>query len=572
MMVTVDRPWMLLLALACGLLGVLLLLAGHARRVRRLARYGTPEAIARLAPPEAGRRPIGRALRLGAAASLLGVALAGPRWGVSSSVLESEGIDIAIALDVSRSMLAEDERPSRLERMKQDVRRLRASAPGDRVALLAFAGRSYILVPLTADDGALELFLDNLEPGVVGQQGSALVPPLRQGMELLEASRGDADRALVVMSDGEAFDDRDAAVALAGEIADAGIHLVTVGFGTPGGSTIPLEGSAGGVRRDDEGNVIITRGDDAFLASVARAARGVFVASDATDKGNRIRRALGDLEAASREETLRANRPLRYQWFAALALLLLFVDALEGDGARRPRWMRRPTRRRADGDAPRRERRARARVGAAVLLLAVGLVAMPHALSAQRATFQQALEAQRAGRALEAVRGYRALVADGDRRGAVLYNLGTALLAADSLDAAIEMLERASFAGDADLRRNARYNLGLAYLNRGLRLDGEAQGGALQAARRAFRTVLLERPGDADAQWNYELALRVPPQQGGGGGAQPRDGTPPEPTPQRQMNRQQAEALLDAAAREERETQAKRRRGDAPSRSAGRDW
>ncbi len=556
MMVTIDRPWMLAVALACGFIGGRFLLAGHARRLRRLAGYGSPQAIARLAPLEAGRRPTRRAIRLGAAALLLGIALAGPRWGVSSAVLETEGIDIAIALDVSRSMLAEDERPSRLERMKQEVRRLRATAPGDRIALLAFAGRSYLLVPLTADDGALELFLDNLEPDVVGQQGSALVPPLRQGMELLQASRGDADRALVVMSDGEAFDDHDAAIRLAGEIKDAGIHLVTVGFGTAGGSTIPLEGRGGGVRRDDDGNIVISRGDDAFLEAVASAAKGLFVASDATDKGNRIRRALADLEAASREETLRANRPLRYQWFAALALLLLFADALEGDGVRRPRWLRWLR-------WPRR---------VAVLLLLGGLLGGARVLHAQRASFEDALEAQRAGRTVEAIRAYRAIIASGDQRGAVLYNLGTALLAADSLDAAIETLERASFAGEADLRRSARYNMGLAFLKRGLRVDGESQSTALQAARRAFRSVLLERPGDRDAQWNFELALRAPSPQGGGGSPRARDGAPPEPTPDRQMNRQQAEALLDAAAREERETQSRRRRGAAPSRTAGRDW
>ena len=99
--------------------------------------------------------------------------------------------------------------------MKQEVRRFRASAPGDRVALIAFAGRSYILSPLTSDDGALELFLENLDPTIVGQVGSALAPPLKQGIDLLSVSQGGADRALVVMSDGEAFDDRAAALTLA---------------------------------------------------------------------------------------------------------------------------------------------------------------------------------------------------------------------------------------------------------------------------------------------------------------------------------------------------------------------
>jgi hypothetical protein len=127
--------------------------------------------------------------------------------------------------------------------------------------------------------------------------------------------------------------------------------------------------------------------------------------------------------------------------------------------------------------------------------------------------------------------------------------------------------------GDAPLRRTARYNLGVAYLRRGLRQDGEARTAAMKAAQRAFRTVLLETPGDRNAQWNYELAMRSP-EGGGGGRNRPQQGPPPpESQPQGQMTRQQAEALLDASAREERDVQARRRRGEGQGRATGeRDW
>ena len=113
---------------------------------------------------------------------------------------------MVLALDASLSMMAQDERPSRLERMKQEVRRLRAMSPGDRMGVLAFAGRSYVLSPLTIDEGALDLFLDNLDPSVVGQAGSSLARTIRQGVDLLTLTNSGADRALVVMSDGEAFE------------------------------------------------------------------------------------------------------------------------------------------------------------------------------------------------------------------------------------------------------------------------------------------------------------------------------------------------------------------------------
>jgi Ca-activated chloride channel family protein len=572
--VAFDYPWLLAGAAVVALLAAGMILAGHARRRARLARYGSPEAIARLAPPDAARRPTGRAFRLALAALALGIAIAGPRWGESAAVFDVEGVDVVIALDASLSMLAEDERPNRLERMKQEVRRLRASSPGDRVALLAFAGRSYILSPLTADDGALELFLDNLDPSIVGQAGSSIALPMSQGLDLLLASRGDADRALVLMSDGEAFDDRDEAVKVAATLKDNGVLLVTVGFGTPGGATIPMPGTGGAeVKRDENGEIVITRADDDLLRALADAADGAFIASDATDKGNRIRRALAELESAARAESMRLNRPVRYQWFTALALVLLLFDAWGADGARWPRWLRLPQRPRRPRQ---RDRRARTRVGAGagrtVVLLIAGVLGSASALDAQDATLERALEEHRAGRLLPAIRAYRAVVADGDRRPIVLYDLGTALLAADSLDAAIETLERATYAGDAELRTRARYNLGLAFLKRGMRLDGEGRTTALEGARRAFRNVLLERPGDRDAQWNYELALRAPTGGGGGGGGGPPPPVPPPPQPNAPMSQQQAEALLDAAAREERETQARRQRGNQPATAGRRDW
>lgn len=553
-----DHPWMLLGALVASGAAAATILAGQARRRERLARFGTPEALARLAPEGADHPPRWRAVRLSVATLLLGIALAGPRWGASELVVESEGIDMVIALDVSLSMLAEDEQPSRLERMKQEVRRLRASTPGDRVSLLAFAGRSYLLTPLTSDDGAIELFLENLDPSVVGQPGSALAPPLRQGLDVLAAAPGGADRALVVMSDGEAFDDRDAAITLAEQAKADEVHLVMVGFGTRGGAPIPLPASGGAeVKRDADGQIVITRYDDELMGTLARAADGVFIPAEMTDKGTRVRRALADLEAVRRAERLRQARPPRFALFVLVAFVLLLFDTWRADGGRFP-WR---------GVIERRFRRT----AAATIFAGSALAA--HPLGAQP-TAQDAIEQHRAGQLLPAIRDYRAAIAAGDRRAVVLFDLGTALLAADSLDAAIEALERATFLPDAEVRRRARYNLGLAYLKRGLRLDGEAQGTALEQARREFRTLLLERPGDKDAQWNFELALRAPTG-GGGGSAPPPPGRQdqPSPPPRGQMTRQQAEALLESAAREERETQARRQRGERQERAPGsKDW
>ncbi len=203
-----DLPWAAVAAPILALLSAYVFRAWHTRRVARLSQLGVEAAIERLAPAGVRRAPVARALRVSAAVGLAALAFAGPRWGTSSNVVRSQGLDVVLAMDASLSMLAQDERPSRLERMKQEVRRYRASSPGDRVALLAFAGRSYILSPLTTDDGAIDLFLDNFDPSIVGQAGTAMAPTITQGVDLLRAARGAAGRALVIRSDGEAFDDR----------------------------------------------------------------------------------------------------------------------------------------------------------------------------------------------------------------------------------------------------------------------------------------------------------------------------------------------------------------------------
>lgn len=541
-------------------LGILAVLGGVARRRQRLAQFGTESALSRLGPLGINKTPVARALRIGVAAAAMSVAIAGPRWGEGVAIIGGDGIDIALALDASLSMLAEDERPNRLERMKQEVRRLRASAPNDRVALLAFAGRSYILSPLTSDDGALELFLENLDPTVVGQAGSALAPPIRQGLDLLAQSQGGGDRALVIMSDGEAFDDRSAALQLAQEARRAGVFIVTVGFGTPGGGTIPIVERGGtDVKRDDRGEVVVTRYDESLLREVAQAAGGEFIPAEATDKGTRVRRALVQLESSRIEEQRHQSRPLRYQMFAAIALLLLFVDAVLADGGRMfrlPGFLKRKG------------------AGASAALLLMLLLPLANASGQDRA-LRDAVKKHSSGDLFGAVRGYRSAIAAGDRRAVVMYDLGTALLGLDSLDASIEALERASFSQDANLRSRALYNLGLAYLKRGLNSDGDVRSNALRNARRALRTVLLENPGSRDAQWNYELALRQSNEGGGGGGGTPppQGSEAPRPQEQGEMSRQQAEALLEAAARDERDVQARRQRGSRTQRLPGeRDW
>jgi Ca-activated chloride channel family protein len=537
----VDRPLWIWFAIAAPGLVALAFGWQHRRRLRRIAALGAEAAVARLAPANVRRPPYARAARMSVALALTTLGFAGPRWGEGTTIIRQRGLDVAIAMDASLSMMAEDERPSRLQRMRQEVRRYRAGSPGDRNALIAFAGRSYILAPLTTDGGAFELFLDNFDPNIVGLAGTALAPTILQGTGLLQAANGSASRVLVILSDGEAFDDHEAAIAAAREAKRSGIGIITVGFGTEDGGTIPVRSSGETVAmRDAEGNTVITRYDPTLLQRVAEASGGEFIPATVGDRGGRITQALARLDAEQRDVEEGLSRPLRLAWFLLPALLLLLVDA----------W-------RMDGGNWNRARRVLRLATPGAMLLLVG-AASAQAQSAQR-LYEMGLHRQAAAK-------WRQQIDKGDRRLATLYDLGTALLMSDSLAPAEEALERAAATPESALRRLALYNLGLARLKRAMKPDEPEKARLAESAMAAYRALLQEAPTDTAAKWNYELALRLKKNQGAGGSRETPQSSPQQsPTAPReenqQMSRQQAEQLLAAASRDERDTQAKRQAG-----------
>ena len=551
-----DVPWLLLAAVGLPLVVWWMRSVRSRQRRMRLARYAESSALRRLVmvadPDERGRT-----LRLVLIAMLAGLALSGPRWGLAHGPVSARGIDMAIAIDASLSMMAPDERPSRLERVKQEVRRLRAMSQADRVALIAFAGRSYILTPLTSDDGAIELFLDNLDPSVVGQAGSSIARAIRQGTELLLASDGSADRALVLMTDGEAFEPAEDVNAAATEAGVKGVSLVTVGFGTTQGSTIPIQdGSVMREKRDDDGKIVITRYSPELLEEAAKAAGGTFIPADASDKATRVRGALRSLRTAKRNVDSREDHVPRYLWLLLPALALLAYDT----------WLL--TRRRARSDAASRGPSTMPPVALLLLLGALPVTLM----SCKQAPDPAALFAE--GNVQAAIAGYRAQIANGDTTVRTRYNLGTALIGADSLKAAAELLDLVRRDSDGETRMRARFNVGYTSLVMGRTPQNPEAEADFAAARAAYRAFLTDRPSDADAKWNYELALRKPPPpQGGGGGGGDSQNDKQEEQRQNQggLDQKQAEALLNSAAREERDVQGrKQRQGRTPP--GGKDW
>lgn len=513
----VEWPWALVFIALLPLAGAVALVIGRRSRVRRLATLGTRAMLARLAPLAARRGPWHN-VRIITALALLGAAIAGPRWGQEKSVVNRSGADVVLALDASLSMTATDERPSRLAKMKQVVRQLRALSPDDRFAMIAFAGRSYILTPLTTDDGALALYLDNLDPTIVGEAGTSLSSALRQATALLSLGNGNGNKAVVLMSDGEAFEPIADVVREATRAKDAGIEVVTVGFGTTQGSTIPVVvNGATTVKRDDNGQVVVTQYHPEFLRAAADAAQGLFVPAEAANKAETIRAAIQRLKTeAHAVETGRDLTP-RFQWFIGPALLLLLLDSLLVLRSRRR--------------------------------LAVAAIAAVGTLAA---------------------------CSPGSRTELLAYNRGTTLLAHDSIPAAVPLLDSVE-ARHGALAFRATFNSGWAYLVTGRKLHGDTAAAPLDSALAHYRRALVLAPDDNDAKWNYELALRVHKSSsgGGGGGGAGGGGQSPQPKPSGGggLGTQQADAVLNNAAREEQNVQGRKQQKNVPQPPPhGKDW
>jgi Ca-activated chloride channel family protein len=429
---------------------------------------------------------------------LAGLGLAGPRWGRSVVTAERRGLDLVIAVDISRSMLAEDVEPSRLGRAREQAMRLVHDLSGDRIGLIAFSGHSFILSPLTTDAAALQLLIGALHPDMASEGGTEMARALRQGVDLLLGGQGIADRVLVIFTDGEAHDSLSDLIEQAERVRRQGVRLILVAEGGDEPVHIPLRGPAGellGFQEDPEGGLVETRRRDDILRAIADAAHAPIVAAGLPDQARAVRDLVAGYRRAPEAFTSGSERVPR-GWIAALVgSSILIVHALS-----------RPT----------------------AALWVVLLVLVPPSPSGAQGVRNPADSAWVRGEFRLAAERYLSQVRAGEGGDTAWYNLGTAAMALGDTAAARQALGRVARSVDPEMRRRALYNLGLLALRMSQR-DSARREQWLEEAVARYREVLLLSPGDRDAKWNLELALRQRrrgglaerqlPSGGGGGGA-----------------------------------------------------
>jgi len=556
--ITFDAPVVVVLAPILG--AVVWAAASWARRARIRRAAAWSEATARIA------RSAGRlgAPALGVAAALAAVALSGPRWGEERIVTETRGLNLVVAVDISRSMLAEDVKPSRLGRALREARRLVQDLDGDRLGLAAFAGASYILSPLSVDGSALTLYLDALDPDIASEGGTSLAPAIAQGIDLLHASPEIADRVLVIFTDGEAHDTLDQSITEARRLADLGIHLILVAEGGREPARIPVRDERGTLvawQQDLEGNSIETSRRDDVLGAIADAAQGTIVAAELPDQAGAVR----DLVASYKRATATESRTQRGRPRAWIPLLLAGLVLATQTVTRRT---------------------------AALVGLLVVLAPALHAQAPPVPT-RPRNEAERLwdkGDVRGAAAAYLTDLKANEEDDTAWYNTGTAALAAGDPTLARASLARAAASLDPDLRFRALYNLGLLALLQA-RADSANRETHLADAERAYREALLLKPFHLRAKWNLELVNRMrgsdgenkpnpppppSPGNGGGGGGGGGTGQPPPPPPQSNsggMSESQADQVLKSIGQEELRTRRDRTGRTRRAAAAGvKDW
>ncbi|MDL1897803.1 VWA domain-containing protein [Anaerolineae bacterium CFX7] len=322
-------PQFLYLAIILIPLAILFLAWAERARRKALHKIGQPRLVARLAALVNTRgRMVKYALWVGGLALLL-VALARPQWGETKTSAPQQGVQVMVALDVSKSMLAEDVKPNRLTRAKMEIGDLMNRLKGDEIGLVPFSGASFILFPLTSDYNTARSFLDTARPGIVSRGGTAIGDAIRTAMTGFDPKRN-SQKVIVVVTDGE--DTESNALQAAQDAAKNGAIIYTIGFGSAQGALIPKfdeNGNQIGYVTDAAGNQVRSDLNEDALREIASATGGRYF--PATANGSELDALAAELDRLQKgdivsRETVEKHE--QFQWFLAPALLLFVLGEL----------------------------------------------------------------------------------------------------------------------------------------------------------------------------------------------------------------------------------------------------
>lgn len=254
------------------------------------------------------------------------IGMSRPQIGAKLKEHRTEGVEIMIALDVSNSMLAEDYSPDRLDRAKLAISRLVDKLRDDRIGLIVFAGSSFVQLPITTDYVSAKMFLNSISTESVPIQGTAIGDAINTAIRSFSA-QSDKSRAVIVITDGENHEDDPEAAAK--QAYDMGIRVYTIGVGSPEGEPIPMDG---GLLKDKDGNIVVTKLDEDSLRKIAEAGGGVYVKAGNSEFGlNPIVDSIKKMDEEKFSSVVFEEFDEQYMYFFAIALVFFIIEMLIGD-------------------------------------------------------------------------------------------------------------------------------------------------------------------------------------------------------------------------------------------------
>ena len=332
-----EDIWFWLLFLVLGMVVLFFWTALWKRKTKRL--YASAELLKRLSPDQSRFKAVLKLVVLAMAVVCFCIALVNPKVGTKLETVTRKGVDIVFAIDVSKSMLAEDVAPNRLEKAQQLTAQIINNLVSDRVGIIAYAGKAVPQLPITTDYAAAKMFLQNMNTDMLSSQGTAI----DEAIQLSRTYFNDAEqtnRVLVIISDGE--DHKDLNLDIAKAAAKEGIKIFTIGVGSEKGGPIPLKrnGVVMRYKKNQKGETVITKLNPNTLTAIAEEANGLFIQGQNTKQvTEKIAEILNKLEKKEFEAKEFSEFKDQFQWFLGLGLFFLILDVLFLE--RKTAWLKR---------------------------------------------------------------------------------------------------------------------------------------------------------------------------------------------------------------------------------------
>ena len=337
-MYELEEKGYLYLLIIIPVLAVLFLYVQFWKR-KKQREFGDLELIKKLSPEKSVFKPALKIIVVLLGLTFLIIALVNPKIGTKVEKVKRQGIDIVFAVDISKSMLAEDVAPNRLEKSKQLVSQLINQLGSDRIGIVAYSGSAFPVLPMTSDYGVAKMFLQSMNPGMISSQGTSIDQAIDLATTKFFDKKDKTNKLLILISDGE---DHSASYQDAVENATKiGVKIITVGVGTEKGGPIPLKrnGVLEGYQKDKDDQTVITKRDATILTAIAKGSKGGYIDGNSTKLVlDYVKRVLDNTEKTEFGATQMADLKSQFQWFLGFGFFLLFLDVFLLE--RRTKWVR----------------------------------------------------------------------------------------------------------------------------------------------------------------------------------------------------------------------------------------